>query len=137
VNVVDASVWVSLFILSDVHHARTRAWFEATVANGTPIAAPAVVLAEIAGAVARRTGIPAEGDAAVRLTTAVPKVRLVNVDRRVASRAASLAAGLRLRGTDAVYVAVADLLGVPLVTWDAEQIERASGRVNTVQPAIL
>ncbi len=133
-NVVDVSVWVSLFMSSEVHHARTRAWFEANAKTGTPFAAPAVVLAEIAGAVARRTGRPADGDAAVRLATAIPRVRLVNVDRRVASHAAKLASALRLRGTDAVYVAVADLLGVPLVTWDAEQIDRAAGRVKAVMP---
>ena len=134
-NVVDASVWVSLFVASDVHHAATRAWLAACVYAGTPIVAPSIVLAEIAGAVARRTGLGADGDAAVRLATALPGMRLINIDRRLATHAAALAAALRLRGADAVYVALADLLGVPLATWDAKQVERAGGRVPTTLPA--
>jgi predicted nucleic acid-binding protein len=136
VIVVDASVWVSLFVSADGHHSVTSAWFERRVTKGTPFAAPALVLAEIAGAVARRTGNPNDGDAVVRLVTAIPRLRLINVDRRVGTHAASLAAALRLRGTDAVYVAVADLLAVPLVTLDAEQVERARGQVATMPPKL-
>ena len=46
--------------------------------------------------------------------------------------AAEVAADLRLRGADAVYVAAARLLRVPLVTWDREQQQRA-GAVVVVQ----
>ena len=133
-NVVDASVWVSLFVGSDAHHFESRRWFEEGVGRGATVVAPAIVLAEIAGAVARRTGRCSDGDAAVRLATRVPGIRLVNVNRHVGIHAASLASELRLRGADAVYVAVADLLEVPLVTWDDEQIGRAGGRVTAVRP---
>lgn len=133
-NVADASVWVSMFVVSDAHHAASRAWFAACAEERTAILAPAILLAEVAGAVARRTGRAADGDAAVRLTTAMPGLRLVSVDRHLATHGAALAAALRLRGADAFYVALADLLNVPLVTWDDEQVERARGRVTTARP---
>jgi predicted nucleic acid-binding protein len=41
---------------------------------------------------------------------------------------------MRLRGADAVYVALARRLGMPLVTWDAEQRERAKPVVRVVTP---
>lgn len=133
-SVVDASVWVSLFVGSDAHHDAATAWFEKTVAGGAAVVAPSIVLSEIAGAIARRTGHGELGDAAVRLATAVPGLRLVDVDRHVAMHSAGLAASLRLRGADALYVAVADMLSMPLITWDAEQVERTDGVVAAQSP---
>jgi len=44
------------------------------------------------------------------------------------------AAELKRRGADAVYVAVAESLGAPLVTWDEERLTRLAGAI-TVQGA--
>jgi predicted nucleic acid-binding protein len=49
-------------------------------------------------------------------------------------RAARCALDLRLRGADAVYVAVAHSLQVPLITWDREQLTRAAGRIAVRTP---
>ena len=38
-----------------------------------------------------------------------------------------LAIRLRLRGADAVYVALAEQLGIPIVTWDGEML-KSDGR---------
>ncbi len=51
-------------------------------------------------------------------------LRLVTVSRDVHLHAAVLASTLRLRGADSIYVAVADRLRVPLVTWDREHRRR-------------
>jgi predicted nucleic acid-binding protein len=48
--------------------------------------------------------------------------------------AASLAADVRLRGGDAVYVAAARRLDLPLITWDSEQRQRAAGLVVVRAP---
>ena len=45
-----------------------------------------------------------------------------------------LAAELGLKGADATTVAVAHLLGLPLVTWDRQQGERAGKRVTVYRP---
>jgi len=58
VYVVDASVWVSQFVLNDFHHEPSYSWSEGTVIRGELIMAPALLLAKVAGAIPRRTGRP-------------------------------------------------------------------------------
>ncbi|MBI2322140.1 MAG: type II toxin-antitoxin system VapC family toxin [Chloroflexi bacterium] len=125
--VVDASVLVSVLVPQYARHATSRRWLEGVASRGERLVAPALALAEIAGAIARRTGNPALAHRAVHHLLRVPGMRLVPVDRALGLRAAGLAADLRLRGADALYVAVAQRLGVPLATWDAEQLDRAEG----------
>lgn len=132
--VVDASVWVSRFIPADVHHARSRQWLEDHLANGRRVLAPTLLLVEVAGAIGRRTGDPVVARRAVDSLCALPGLAWVGLPGDVRDHAAELAITLRLRGADAVYVAIADRLGVPLVTWDVEQLSRASARVVTLTP---
>jgi predicted nucleic acid-binding protein len=133
---VDASVWVSLFVPQDVHHAASRRWLQHHVAKGGVLVEPAILLAEVAGAIARRTGQPDFGRRAVVQVLAFPALRLVSVDRQLGQAAAELAGNHRLRGADAVYVALARHLAIPLVTWDMEQIERAQEVIRTGTPRI-
>ena len=62
-------------------------------------------------------------------------VRLVAVDRQLADGAARLAARLRLRGADAVYVALAERLDLPLVTLDSQQLERGGSVIDVRRPS--
>ena len=93
-----------------------------------------LVLAEVAGAVARRTGLSELGTRAVTLVRHLPDARLVPVDAELAQLGARVAAQLRLRGADALYVALARRLGAPLVTWDQEQLERGRQLVTVLNP---
>jgi predicted nucleic acid-binding protein len=52
----------------------------------------------------------------------------------LAQRAASLAARLALGGADAVYVALAARLRLPLISWDRDQRARAAGVIEVVAP---
>ena len=132
--VVDASVWVSWFVPADAHHDPSRRWMSAQVAQGEPVAAPLLVLAEVAGAVARRTGLSELGAQAVSLMQHLPNARLVAIDEELAQLGARIAAELRLRGADALYLALARRLGIPLVTWDQEQRERGRPLVAVLNP---
>ena len=71
-TVVDASVWVSLFILSDAHHSLSRSWIEARLAAAEPLAIPELTLVEVAGAVSRLSGSSSKGVDAVRRILATP-----------------------------------------------------------------
>jgi predicted nucleic acid-binding protein len=42
-----------------------------------------------------------------------------------------------MRGADAIYAAVARRLRIPLVTWDAEQQQRAGTLIPTYTPAAI
>lgn len=123
--VVDASVWVSRLLTQDLHHRASSEWLERRVADGTGLAGPITMLAEIAGAIARRTENPQLGRRAVDAVLTVPGVRLVEVDRDLGILAYELAADGRMRGADALYVAVASRLRIPLASLDLEQLERA------------
>jgi predicted nucleic acid-binding protein len=126
-------VWVSALVAGDVHHEASRAWLAAEDAAQRPLVAPVLLLPEIAAAIAGRSGRPALARAALRVVTRIRSLRLVAVDGDFAEAASRLAAEHALRGADAVYVAVARQLALPLATWDRDQSARAS-RVVSIAP---
>lgn len=133
-SVVDASVWVSLLVASDVHHHASRQWLEEHVTQGGQLVAPILALAEVAGAISRRTGAVQLGTQALDTLQRLPALRLVALDRRLGEAAGRAAAELGLRGADAVYVALAQQLRLPLITWDNEQIGKAAGHTVVLSP---
>lgn len=132
--VVDASVVVSRLVPHDVHHEASRRWLTQHIADGGLLIAPTLLLAEVAGAVARRTGKPRLAQRAVAAVLRLPALRLVPVDEILARAASSLAGQFRIRGADAIYIAAAAALRVPLATWDLEQRERAAHIVDVFVP---
>jgi predicted nucleic acid-binding protein len=96
---------------------------------------PALMLAEVAGAISRRTGMPKLGQQAVDSLLRLRARRLVAVDRRLGREAARLAAVAGLCGADAVYTALARHLSIPLVTWDDELQQRAGPVLVVQRPA--
>jgi predicted nucleic acid-binding protein len=132
--IVDASVVVSNLVPHDVNHAASRAWLTRHISDGGLVVAPALLLPEIAGAIARRTGVPRLARRAVGAVLGLHALRLVPIDAALARTAADLAGRLRLRGADAVYIAAAVTLRLPLVTWDAEQRRRAARVIDVVAP---
>ncbi len=94
---IDSSVLVSLFNNHDRLHSQTLAWFREAVADGEPLRAPVIALAE---------------------------------------RAATLAAEHQLRGSDAIYFAVAETLGDSLVTLNPRQVQRGNLVVETRRPKV-
>jgi predicted nucleic acid-binding protein len=134
VTVVDASVWVSRLVPHDVHHAVSRRWLEEQAAEGDVLISPTLLLAEVAGALSRRTGQSELAHQAVQTLLPLTELRLVPLDSRLGRSAARLAGKMGLRGADAVYVATAHHLNVPLVTLDREQRARAGRLVEVRSP---
>lgn len=132
--VIDASVWVSRQLPEDVKHAIAVAWLDQKVPQGVALAIPVTALAEIAGAVTRRSGQSSRGWQAAASTAAVPRLQIVEIDESLGLFAAQVAADYRLRGADALYVAVAARLGMPLVTFDNEQATRAAAAIEVIRP---
>jgi predicted nucleic acid-binding protein len=64
----------------------------------------------------------------------LPGIALVPLSRDLARRAVEIAIRHRLRGADAIYVAVAEQAGSSLVSWDQEMLERGRAVVTTVTP---
>ncbi len=133
--VVDASVWVSYFMQTEETHTASRDWVSRQANAGIPIFGPSHVLAEISGAVSRRTKKEELGLISSTVISRLPAFQLVPIDPELADVSASVAAGMRLKGADAVYVALSLLMNFPLVTWDKEQLTRPASIIQTLTPA--
>lgn len=128
-SVIDASVWVSRLVPQDAFHSSSRRWLSAHAAAGGLLVSPVLLPVEVAGAVSRRTGNVRLARRVLNGLLRVPALRLVPIDHNLARSAAEIAADLGLHGADAVYVALARHLNLPLVTWDDEQRQRAAHTV--------
>jgi predicted nucleic acid-binding protein len=132
--VVDASVWVSRLVTDDVFHTASRRWLTQHTQAGGQWVAPALMPAEVVGAISRRTGKHELANRALKHLLELPGLRLVAVDRRLAKAAAQLTASAGLRGANAIYAALAQHLSIPLVTWEDEIGQRAGSFLTIVQP---
>jgi predicted nucleic acid-binding protein len=133
-SVVDASVLVSVSYDRDTFHEQSLAWLQRHIGSGAIIVAPLLVLSEVSGPVARQTGEAQQGYHAIQHLRSLPNLYLVPLDENLAESAGRFAAELRLRGADAVYVALAAQLGLPLISWDREQLERGAARASVMRP---
>ena len=133
-TVVDASVFVAYYRPQDPFHQQSRAWLQAQVAAEQSIVAPVLVLAEVAGAVARRGDDTALGQEAMIHLQDFPGLTLVPIDDALAERAGEIAATFRLHGADALYVAVAEVQRLGLTSWDNEVLTRGGQLVPTMRP---
>lgn len=132
--VLDASVWISYLLPPDVNHVVTHQWLSQRLEEGEAIIAPVLLLAEVGGAIARQTNRPQLGQKTIDRLLSIPNLRLVSLDHASGIRAARTAAERQLRGADAIYVATAAALHVPLVSWDRQQLERAGQLVEAYTP---
>lgn len=121
---IDASVFVSAFTPTEPAHAASKAFMIDVREQSIPIIVPVLVLPEISAALSRGQGKPELGKAFVRELKSFPNATFVDVDETVADLAVEVAAAHRLRGSDAVYAAVALRFGTELVTLDREQLDR-------------
>lgn len=131
---IDASVFVSAARPADAHHVQSAAFLTRVRSLRLRVTCPVLVLIECAGAVARITGNADMGLRAASDIEQLRQARLVPISGRRADRAVRLAAANRLRGADAVYAAVSEEYGLPLITWDQELLQRASAVVRTMTP---
>jgi predicted nucleic acid-binding protein len=136
VIVLDASVWISSLKTADVTHVISRQWIAAWMGTGERIYVPRLFLTEVGGAVARTAQSPDLGRKAIDDVIGNPAIRLIPVDDTLVDLASRLAAELLLRGADAIYVALAERMDIPLVTWDREQLVRAAFVIDVRQPSI-
>lgn len=130
--VVDASIWVARLVSPDVFYEPVKEWMSARIREDDQFLAPSLLLAEIGGAISRRT-TPSLGLKAIEQVQNLPGLQLVEMDHSLLREAAKLAAELGLRGADSTYVAVAARLELPLVTLDVDQGERARKRVKVME----
>ncbi len=133
--VIDASVWVAAFLARDAHHRDAAVLLRRLIEEGIMVTTPLLALPEVVGAIARQTD---DSELAEKITAFLhtqPWIQFVPLTGDLATEAATSAAQQRLRGADAVYVALAAQRALTLVTLDREMLERAKEIVTSVTPA--
>jgi predicted nucleic acid-binding protein len=136
VIVVDASVWVAWLTSTDAHHTASREWLSACFRGSKLLAIPQFAVVEVVGAIARRSGSPELAKKAATLVLKCPGLQLYHLDDAQFDTALRLPSTKRLSGADALYVALAQMLRVPLVSWDTEHLERAGGLIECFRPTV-
>ena len=122
--VVDASVFLASLQVAEVTHRDALALLEHLEENEWPIYLPIIALSEIAGSLARNSGNAEWAQRFIALLRQQAHIDMVVIDERLGYLAAALAAQQRIRGCDAIYVALAQMQGATLITLDQEQIQR-------------
>ncbi len=132
--VLDASVQIALVNRADPHREAALRWYRSAIAKAEPLHAPWIIVAELGSGIRRGLGDRDLAQQAVQSLIADGMVQLVLVDADLAARAAAIAIDHGIRGCDAVYVALAQALGEPLVTFDRQQSTRGAGAATVLQP---
>jgi predicted nucleic acid-binding protein len=135
VYTIDASVFLNAFNPYEAGHEESHRLLAHLQEQATPIIAPTLLLPEVAAAVSRgREDEDLAREFAISLSR-LPHLVLVPSDTALAQQATDLAARYRLRGSDAVYAALALRFGSTLVTLDREQRERVAEALTARYPA--
>jgi len=129
---IDASVFVSAARPSETLYPMSYRFLQKV--KSAKIFCPTLVLSECAAAIARPTGEPLLSRKLVSLVKNFPGMTQVPLDLSLAIRAAEIAIENRLRGADAVYVAVAEDFDSILISWDAEMLQRSPEFVLAMSP---
>jgi len=132
---IDASVFLNAFNPAEPHHRESSALMKNIRAGGIPVVAPTLVLPEVAAAIARAVGDAESARQFADHLRDLPGLILVALDEDLAMLAAQMASEYRLRGSDAVYGAVALRFGSPIVTLDREQYTRLKPVIASRLPA--
>lgn len=133
--VMDASILASQLRPQDANHNASRLWMERYTAAGGFLVAPIFLLIEVAAAISRRTGEPTLAEKAIEDLNSIDVIQFVPLDSVLVQAAVKIATDLQLRAGDAIYVAVAQQLNLPLVSWDKEQLQRAGNILATYTPS--
>lgn len=132
--VADTSVWLAGLLPTDAHFRETQPFLDLVHLGHVRLHVPAHFPAEVAG-VLSRVGEPEQiiGD----MMSVIGSVQLFTIHSISVSLgllAADIARHARIRGSDAVFLALAAALDLPLVSWDRQQRERGARFCRTMTP---
>jgi predicted nucleic acid-binding protein len=129
---IDASVFVSAARPSEKNFPLSYRFLRN--AKGSTIFCPTLVLVECGAAIARPTGDSILSERMINLIKNFPGMKQVPLHLPLALRGAEIAVQNRLRGADAVYVAVAEECSSTLISWDEEMLQRCPETVLALTP---
>jgi len=133
-KVFDASLIVSSFLEKEKFHKEAKLVLDHAISAGETIILPEIVLPEVASAIARGTGISVHAIDFCKELRKIPNFIFVPIDELLSEIAVEIASKYFLRGTDAIYVALAYRYNAELITLDKEQMVKASKIIKVIMP---
>jgi predicted nucleic acid-binding protein len=134
VIVLDTSVWLGAILPEDVHFAETQLWIHHIQLTRTRFAVPAHFPAEVSGVLARIGIDDRFVEEVIKQIDSIERFEIYPISAGHGLLAAEIAWKARVRGADAIYIALAHQLDVPLVSWDRQQRERGQMFCRTMTP---
>jgi len=131
---VDASVFVNA-LSPDEEGSETSAKFISQLKQGgATFIQPTLFVLEVVASVARKQGDTELALEVLQELKKIPNLTLLDLDHNFADFASEVAAKHRLRGSDAIYTAVALRFGTELITLDKEQLARLPKVLSVRKP---
>lgn len=127
---IDASVWVAAVQSAEPASMASMQAIASAAISG--IVCPTLVYAEVAGALGRVMSERAGLETAEALAGIAD---LIPITMDIAFRAGITAASDKIRGSDAIYLAIANSENTIMITLDKEQLARSPSRVKAMTPA--
>ena len=121
---VDASVFVNALSPDEDGSDESAESISQLKREGVALIQPTLFILEVVASIARKQDSTEIALEILHDLRKIPKLTLVDLDDDFADFASQIAANNRLRGSDAVYAAVALRFGTELITLDREQLER-------------
>jgi len=131
---LDASVIVNSIIEKEEHHEYSKKLLFKIKNQNILVVLPEIALPEIASAVSKGTGDAELTLQFIKELRKIPNFIFIPVDADISDFAARLAAEKWLRGADAIYVAIASILNMKLITLDEEQRRKSKDIVKAITP---
>ena len=135
--VLDASVLVAFMRPGEPYHRDADALLKRLTQTPAALFVPAIAFAEVAAALARGENDTELALRALASLSQLRGLRIVTIDENLGGLAAQTAASYRIRGCDAVYVALSLTLNATLITLDRQQRERSPQTVIAQTPGEL
>lgn len=131
---VDASVFVNAFSPDEDGSDTSAEFLSQLQKDNVPLIQPTLFFPEVVASISRKQD---DAEVALELMQELkkfPKLTFIELDDDLAEYASEVAANHRLRGSDAVYAAVALRFGTELITLDKEQLERLPKVLTVKKP---
>ncbi len=131
---VDASVFVNAFSPDEAGSDESMEFLAQLRNDDVPLIQPTLFFPEVVASIARKQD---DSDIALELAHELKgfsNLTLIDLDSSLADAASDVAAHHRLRGSDAVYAAVALRFGTELITLDKEQLARLPKVLSVRKP---
>ena len=132
--VIDTSAWIAGLVTTDAHHADTSPFLDLMELRPIRFIVPAHFLAEVAGVLARTGESDEIIEREIKSIDSSGRFLVTPISVGHGLLAAEIARLAKIRGSDAIFLALARGLDRPLITWDKQQRERGAVFCPTMTP---